>query len=470
MRPFEIGLGCLTLAGAAILLAGFPVILPVAGAYFAILGLLLAVHLLHERAHWQLGPLYLAEAIFLLPAFLEIHQHQDHAAVEIRIVGAVIAGLLLASVLVSWAFPMFRLLEPRGPHAVGTCIRYMVDGKRDAEGGGSGRSHRELMVQLWYPAERVKGRREVYRRLAETTFKSSYQSVLRTQSLRDVPVLAEGAPYPLLIFNPAWTGQRTQSTFLMQELASRGYVVASIDHTYYSGRVAFPDGRVLDGHMAPALGDFTYLTVGEGIELANQFVTILAEDVIFVLDQLITESARESSEWYGRIDGGRVGALGHSIGGAAAAEACRLDPRIKSVLNLDGWTFGEALSHGLEKPWMVVYGKGIEVEPRDLAAQTEGTQRYWQMNRENFAIVEAALRKSGGYCLTIEGASHWNFSDRALYSPLRSRTQAGSIDARRAHRMIAEITCAFFAETLNGAAKGLVAEIAAAYREIEISR
>jgi dienelactone hydrolase len=458
MRLLESLLAAMTAAAAIFLLAGMSPRPPVLEAYLLALCALTITHLTAEGAHWQLAPLYAAEAGIVvmggidLATFAALGFGWRIPDAPLRSAGSLLLVLTLASLLLSWMLPMFRLPNPTGPHAVGTRILFMADAERDAWGGREPGGRRELMVQVWYPAEPVRGRREVYRRRAETTYKSSYQSVLKTQSLRGAPVLANSAPHPLLLFNPAWTGQRTQSTFLMQELASHGFVVASIDHTHYSGLVQFPDGRVFDSHRAPALGDFTHLTVEEGIELAGQFVRILAEDVVFVLDQLASLNGQADSAWHGRLDLNRVGALGHSIGGAAAAEACRLDARIKAALNLDGWTFGDVLKHGLNKPWRVIYGKGIEVEPRDLAAQPEGIQRYWQMNRENFAAVEAHLSRSGCRSLVIEGASHWNFGDRALYSPLRSRTQAGTINPGAAHRIISDETRKFFGEALSGEA------------------
>ena len=473
-------MSCIVLAGSALLLTGVPPGWPVVVSFLLVLGGLTAAHLIYEGAHWQLAPLYLAVAVLfafeigglamaafhMAFAFDGLGRHWNVSRLIFQTAGGLTFVLTLAALVLSWMLPMFRLPKPRGPHKVGTRLLHVIDPMRDAEGGRRVGSQRELMVQVWYPAEPVGGRYEVYRRRSETTFKSSYQSVLRTQSLRDAPVLAAGAPYPLLLFNPAWTGQRTQSTFLMQELASQGFVVASIDHTYYSGRVAFPDGRVFDGHMAPALGDFTYLSIEEGIELADQFVLILAEDIVSVLDELAVLNGRPDSDWYRCLDMSRVGALGHSVGGAAAAEACSLDPRILAALNLDGWTFGSVLRQGLAKPWMVIYGKGIEVQPRDLAQQPEGMQRYWQMNRENYAAVEAALYKHGGCSLTLQGASHWNFCDRPLYSPLRHRTQAGTIQPELAHRIVCDAARAFFAESLPGGEPGLLAEVIRAYPEV----
>jgi dienelactone hydrolase len=467
MRPIEILMTLMALAGSLFLLAGLSAAPNVVVCFITLLGVLVVGHLVFEGAHWQLVPLYLAECGLLACGLA--FGHTLHApSLLLRLSGALLLLLTIASALLSWVVPMFRLPTPTGPYRVGTRILQMVDPARDAEGGRRPGSQRELMVQLWYPAEPVRCKREVYRRRSETTFKSSYQSVLRTQSVREAPVLASAAPYPLLIFNPAWTGQRTQSTFLMQELASHGFVIASIDHTYYSGLVAFPDGRVLDGHMAPALGDFTCLSIAEHLELGNQFVRILAEDVIFVVDRMGVLNGDAGSAWHGRLDMSRVGALGHSIGGATAVEACYLDPRLRAALNLDGWTFGEVLRHGLAKPWMVIYGKGIEVEPRDLAAESEGMQRYWQMNRENYAAVEARMREHGGIWLTIYGASHWNFSDRPLYSPLRSRTTAGTIRAQRAHAIIGEAARAFFTASFDGAGMGQLDSVVLRYDEAEL--
>jgi Platelet-activating factor acetylhydrolase, isoform II len=466
MRPIEILMSCVVLAIAVclLLMGSSPAPAAAIGLLALMVGLVVA-HLVFEGAHWQLVPLYLAEALLCVLCLFGARTGGD---MLLRAGGVVCLLLTIAALAVSWMVPMFRLPRPAGPHRVGTRILYMVDPARDAAGERRPGSQRELMVQLWYPAEPVRGRREVYRRRAETTFKSSYQSVLRTHSLRDAPLLASAAPCPLLIFNPAWTGQRTQSTFLMQELASHGFVVASIDHTCYSGLVAFPDGRVLDGHMAPALGDFTHLSVAEGLELGDQFVRILAEDVIFVVDRMNALKDDPQSAWHMRLDMARVGALGHSVGGAAAAEACYLDPRIGAALNLDGWTFGEVLRAGLRKPWMVIYGKGIEVEPRDLIAQPEGAQRYWQMNRENYAAVEARMREHGGTWLTIRGASHWNFSDRPLYSPLRSRTTAGTIRPERAYAIICEAARAFFTAAFAGEEMERLGDIAKSYEEAEL--
>jgi predicted dienelactone hydrolase len=46
------------------------------------------------------------------------------------------------------------------------------------------------------------------------------------------------------VFSHGLTGTFTDYTFLFEDLASRGYVVASVDHTYDASAVDLGDGRI----------------------------------------------------------------------------------------------------------------------------------------------------------------------------------------------------------------------------------
>lgn len=436
--------------------------------YCALLLIVTIGQLIREGAHWQIAPLYLVTLFFLLVGFTVVAA--DNAPVAaLRLTGFVTLLLLTASGVLSYVVPMFHLPVPTGPYATGTSILYMADPARDTlgENPASGGDKRELVVQLWYPALSSGKPFAIYRRRQETTLLSSYQSVLRTSSRLDAPLFPNGGPWPLLLFNPAWTGQRTQSTFLMQELASHGFIVASIDHTWYCGRVLFPGGHVTDAARAPDIGNFDHSTLPEQLALGNKYTCIEADDDIFVLNQLLSLASDPKSPWYRGIDPQRIGAFGHSIGGAAAEQAAIQDPRIRAVLNLDGWSFGDILTEGLNKPFMMMYEQGTIVRPSgDLSTLSESAQKYWQMDDANNAAVEASLRRFGGYRLYIDGTSHWNFSDRALYSPLRSRTSAGPIAPSRAWNIINRYTVAFFSHFLRGTAEPLLTRRPTEYPEV----
>jgi dienelactone hydrolase len=463
MRPLEILLCCLTVISVLSLFFKKKHSLIYRRILCIVLAVTLVAHLLLEGAHWQLGPLYLAILALIWSALKPL------AVERIHWLGLLCGSFLCLTGILSYLLPMFRFPTPSGSYAVGTRILYMVDPSRGPMGDDTRPGQRELMVQIWYPAKPEGSKLAVYRKYAETTLISSYQAVLKTNSYLNAANNYGGAPYPLLIFNHAWTGQRTQDTFLMQELASHGFVVVSMDHTYYSGKVAFPDGRIIDSSLAPDLGNLKNSTVEQEFALGAKYTTIEARDDIFVLDQLQRMDQDTASPWHGMFDLTRVGAFGHSIGGSAAVEAAYLDPRIKVALNMDGWQFGDVLTHGLSKPLMLMYEKGTEIEPSsaELGKSPQAVQRYWQLSVKDDDEVEAGLRRFGGYRLFIDGTSHWNFSDRALYSPLRSWTEAGKIEPRRACEIISRYTLAFFSQTLNGTQEPLLTKTAHTFPEVQ---
>jgi hypothetical protein len=119
---------------------------------------------------------------------------------------------------------------------------------------------------------------------------------------------------------------------------------------------------------------------------------------------------------------------------------------------MDGWMFGDAFVKGLSKPLMLVYeGKDQIAAMRPVAgAETPAQRLYWKNDDLDSASMDADLREHGGIRLHIEGTNHWNFSDRALYSPLRSLSASGPIAPQRAHAIINRYVLVFFEHTLNG--------------------
>jgi predicted dienelactone hydrolase len=150
----------------------------------------------------------------------------------------------------------------------------------------------------------------------------------------------------VLLFNPGWGGRRTQSTFLTEELASHGYIVAAIDHPYNSQPVAFPDGRVVVAQPVPAIELLTNTTPDEVKSIGNAEADKQANDDLFVLDELAKLNDQQGSRWYRTLDAANAGALGHSLGGAVSVQAWATDLRIHAALNLDGWSFGTQTQTG----------------------------------------------------------------------------------------------------------------------------
>ena len=121
----------------------------------------------------------------------------------------------------------------------------------------------------------------------------------------------------------------------------------------------------------------------------------------FVLDQLGRLNAANSG-WLlsGQLDLERVGAVGHSFGGAQAAEFCRLDPRCKVGVDLDGLLLSDVIRSGLHQPFLFLLSEHRgenDTESRQIMADLRS--------------VYGRMPEGVGAFLKIRGGNHFFFSD-----------------------------------------------------------
>ena len=156
------------------------------------------------------------------------------------------------------------LPAPTGPFQVGRVTISLTDPSRQERvppGGGA----RALMVDVWYPAEGADApaasyieraafstpqSTEILKRYLGAAFGSVRAGLVRTHAV-DAAVFARGAgPSPVLVFSHGGGEGREIYATQLEDLASHGYVVAAITHTFDSVLAVFPDG----GH-APMVPD-----------------------------------------------------------------------------------------------------------------------------------------------------------------------------------------------------------------------
>ncbi|MEU6716078.1 alpha/beta hydrolase [Nonomuraea sp. NPDC046802] len=308
------------------------------------------------------------------------------------------------------------LPKPTGSKPVGTTSLHLVDSSRpDPWNPEAGK--RELMVTLWYPAKRAEGRPAPYLTSQESAaVLKSYPDVppdaltkVRTYARVDAP--ARGTRLPLVVMSPGFSFPRATLTSLGEDLASRGYLVAAVEHTYESAATTFPDGRTTSC-LACVKGQ-------DGAKVAASRVA----DVRFVLDELA------KSRW-GRMIG-KVAMAGHSMGGNSAAQAMLADPRIKAGVNLDG-TFIPLVAP-LNRPFMLV-GASKSHTP-------DGTDETW---RNSWPHLKGAKR-----WITVAGTDHAAFVDYAVLRP-QLGLPAQELDGARALRITREHLASFLDRHLLG--------------------
>jgi predicted dienelactone hydrolase len=257
---------------------------------------------------------------------------------------------------------------------------------------------RPLTVDVWYPAvipddamplveyEDVLGRSDnPDRPLIPFSFTG--------RALRDAAPDASGGPYPLVIVSHGYPGSRYMLTYLTENLASKGYVVAAIGHTESTYRDTAPPTSAL--YHRPS-------------------------DILFVLDQVAAGSVIDGE----LVDASNTALVGYSFGGYGAlvaggaglstfaanmlasrsgsdaikaweAGTFEADPRIKAMVLFAPWgmsvgLWDEAGLAGLELPLLFVVGSEDDVSGYEAGV---------------VPIFEGAVN-ADRYLLTYLGARH----------------------------------------------------------------
>jgi predicted dienelactone hydrolase len=184
------------------------------------------------------------------------------------------------------------LPAPSGPYAVGTVALRLVDHARPDPWVAS-QPYRELMVSAFYPA-RDAAAYPVAPQMSPAAAKHFDESLgtpvhqgwgipagkvdwaaTPTHSHAGAP--AAPGRHPVVLYSPGLGDPRTLGTTLAEELASRGYAVVTIDHTYDASEVEFPGGRV-EPFKLPLDGDV--------LALLKKVVSVRVADTRLVLDRL----------------------------------------------------------------------------------------------------------------------------------------------------------------------------------------
>ncbi|GAA2888338.1 carboxylic ester hydrolase [Streptosporangium fragile] len=418
---------------------------------------------------WQLVPVLAGAAIALLFAVPPLLRRRTgrptrRAPWWLALPGsAACLGLVAAGAGAAWMFPRPVFPEPSGRYAVGTTVLQWTDPDRPETATSDPDDRRTVVVQLWYPARKSPADAERAQYLGRTAQEAhvvsrgvaGYLGIpgfllddaprARTHSVFDAAVADGGGRFPLVLFSPGLGGVRTQNTAWAEELASRGYVVAALDHPYDSAVVTLADGRTVRTRIR-ATGD-----PAEDERLAAGWTAVRAGDLSFALTQLGRLDRGEiPGSLTGRLDTGRAAATGHSLGGAAALQAARQDPRFAAVINLDGFP-RDPDPQPFHQPALAL------TPPVDPGENPDYIPRLTQV---------LTLSTAAGYRITVPGAAHLTFTDAPLYLP-PVPALVGSSGRTAGPRLTAAASAAFLDATLRSK-PGDLATLLSAYGRLTV--
>jgi predicted dienelactone hydrolase len=435
----------------------------------AIAFIVMLVHFSLEGARWQMIPIYAVTVIvFLYGTALFTQADIDQTA---RPNGWTIAGLSASILILVLAtalpalLPVPQVPAPTGPYTVGTTIFELTDITRKELYSGRDEPRR-IVVQMWYPADPLPGAQlapwmpeagkiapAISTHLNLPRFFLDHLAYSKSDSYLDLPIKRDPTPYPIILFSHGWDGFRAQNTYQMQELASHGYVVAALDHSYGAIMTVFPDGTIAPNNPSALPED---APEAEYEIAARKLVNQWSGDLGFVLTYLEEQNRDQFSPYFDTMNTDLVGALGHSTGGGAAIQFCATDPRCKAVFLMDAFmrpVSEDVLANGVKQPALFMFSQEWA---GDLDSRNN---QLFNRFYPNVALPAPAI--------TIEGTMHYDFTDLPALSPLAPQLGLkGPINGARVQRLIDDFTLAFFNKYLLGIPTTLLDGPSANYPEL----
>lgn len=450
------------------------------GVILCIFGLvILILQLSLEGYRWQMGLIYIALGFFIILSLRRSWQRE----IKFKIPKALTISLFVLSVLfitistlLCIYLPVVQLPKLEGTFAVGTRTFHLTDHNRDETFTPDRWDKRELMVQVWYPAEQTKGKK------AKTIFPEdkelfnkymyayafnfnlpkvllNYWKYFRSNSIENVKVVPSLQPYPLVIISHGEGTGRTLHISQAEFLASHGYVVAAIDHTYSTIATAFPDGRVTGNDIS--LNENDFYVVGKKVG------KVWNEDVEFVINQIDRMNSKEEKNGFaGAIDMRNIGVMGHSFGGASAFHETQFSPKVKAGINMDGTLYDLNLPQDRIKPFMFLRAEEFNNWTNKYKEGSIQDPKLNKMISAELEVMDQVLHHDGNV-MYIEGSAHFNFTDLQLYSSLIKRTgMTGQIEGSRSTNIVNQYILDFFNKHLKGIGGKLLSGPNSSYPEV----
>ncbi len=432
----------------------------------------MAANLLHlwlEGSRWQMYPIYLVTLLTFLISLRNLRSVNEKTLKKSSKIISVLMVVILAVISsIPALLPVPTVAKPSGKYPVGTKTYVLVDTSRNEIYSGK-TEPRKFMAQVWYPGmQPAAGMKPAYwmpeakivaPAIADYIllphFFLDHLELAKSSAYENLSPDVKDGPYPVLIFSHGWNGFRQQSTFLMQELASHGYIVIALEHPYGARLTVFPDGSIIPNDpdaLPKGKPDAEYEATGRIL------VGEWTGDLSFALDYFSGLNQNDPDNIFtGMLDMNNVGAFGHSTGGGAAIQFCKEDERCKAGVGLDAFMRPvslDVLKNGTKQPFLYLFSE------------------LWPFERNTILFDQYYSHVSpANHILTILGADHYDFSDLPALSPLAPQLGLkGPIDGARVQKIIDTYVLAFFDQQLKGIKTGLFDQSQAEYPDVRYDR
>ena len=146
-------------------------------------------------------------------------------------------------------------------------------------------------------------------------------------------------PAPLVLFSTGRNVAPATYADLAEALARDGYVVAIVDHLGERSGQRLPDSATVPNRLSQVEPDRKSPSFeAQDAAFTRNWVELRAADLTSARVHLQALAAEGGNDLSGLLNK-QAAAIGHSIGGLAAAKACERDPAFSACANLDGLSY-----------------------------------------------------------------------------------------------------------------------------------
>jgi dienelactone hydrolase len=336
------------------------------------------------------GPVYYILTLYLLIlssiSFIRIIKGRldirEYRTVRIVFKTIVLLMLIFIVTLPAILFPQDKVvIETTGDYGVLTKTYTYIDENR-VETYSDKNEKRKLNIQVWYP-----------------------------DNFND--------KYPLVVFSHGSLGIKSSNESLYRELASHGYVVSSIDHTYQCFYTKDDYGRTIFidlGYMQELSKEDAQTTPQDSYELYKKWMSLRMGDIGFVIDNIKNKVENNDKDLlYSIIDIKRIGVMGHSLGGSAALGMGRIRDDISGVIALEAPFMYDI--EGVEEGQFIFTDNKYPIPILNIYSDSSrdilGKRPQYAAN---FKILSDYNETS--YNIFLSGVGHLGLTDFALTSPI----------------------------------------------------
>lgn len=382
--------------------------------------------------------------------------------------------LLLSLSIFAQAVPV-----PTGPHLIGTTSFIIEDESREETFTSFQGDFRKLKVKAWYPAQVTNEVREPYiEEFLKPVLIEQYkipaaeiEQFELSQSHIDAPLSSARDSYPVVIFVHGFGSIENDNIFMMEELASHGYIVYSLNISYYSmfsiyqsqfiADYRFDNGftpeeskelqleqaammNALKAAATPAekqrvLAEFN--SINRSVRVYGEASKTWTADTLFLIKTLgetvpgnnLLNSLRSSS------DRDRIGMFGYSFGGNTTTLLCLLENSpIKAGINMDGM-INPPQSAGYEEM------QDFELERPFIFMSQDAGELSGVLHEPYFYGADEDV-----YKITLKGTTHSNFSVMSYFPSLRSFGVTGTMGSNAYTDIMRQSIVPFFDTYVKG--------------------